>query len=125
MYKRKSHSTFLIGIRRLDVGAQYNGKKTTWCPLIVTEGPTEPHSLASIIQGTVDFFKTHCPGAPATISPGHSPRPCSLRGPGTVEPCHGAPGCRSHQRLPAVYQHPTSMVSCCLQFDVPQCMHGV
>lgn len=62
IYKRKSHSTFLVGIRRIDVAAEYSGKKATWAPLIVTEGPTEPPSLSSIIQPTVDFFKAHCPG---------------------------------------------------------------
>ena len=65
MYQRKSHSTFLIGIRRLDVGSQYNGKKMIWSPLIVTGGPSAPPRLASILQGTVDFFRAHCPGAPA------------------------------------------------------------
>lgn len=65
MYKRKSHSVFLFGIRRLDVGAEYNGKKMTWAPVIVTEGPSEPPSLASIVQPIVDFFRAHCPGVPS------------------------------------------------------------
>lgn len=62
MFKRKSHSTFVIGIRRLDVGAEYRGKRCTWSPVIVTEGPSEPHDLRSILQPLVDFFKCHAPG---------------------------------------------------------------
>lgn len=63
MYKRKSRSTFIVGIRRLDVGAEYNGKRMTWAPVIILEGPSEPPSLSSILQPTIDFFSDHCPGA--------------------------------------------------------------
>jgi len=62
MFKGKSHSTFVIGIRRLDVGPEYRGKKVTWAPVLVLEGPTEPPCLESILQPLVDFFVAHSPG---------------------------------------------------------------
>lgn len=62
MFKGKSHSTFVIGIRRLDVGPEYRGKKVTWAPVLVLEGPTEPPCLDSILQPLVDFFVAHSPG---------------------------------------------------------------
>lgn len=71
MFKKKSHSTFVVGIRRLDVVDEDRGKHCTWAPLLVTEGPTEPPSLTAILQPTVQFFKAHAPGGEGTC-------PCSI-----------------------------------------------
>lgn len=62
MFKRTSHSSFVIGIRRLDVGPEYRGKRMTWAPVIITEGPSEPHDLSFILRPLVDFFRAHAPG---------------------------------------------------------------
>ena len=67
MFKKKSHSTFVIGIRRLDVGAEYRGKKGTWAPVIVLEGPTEPPNLQWILQELVAAFVAHAPGLSSAV----------------------------------------------------------
>lgn len=52
----------MMGLRRLDVGAEFRGKRMTWVPLVVLEGPSEPSSLNSILKPTMDFFCKHDPG---------------------------------------------------------------
>lgn len=62
VFKIKSHSTLVVGLRRLDVGAEFRGKQMTWAPLIVIEGPTEPPTLNHILRPTVKYFCDHNPG---------------------------------------------------------------
>lgn len=76
MYKRNSYSTLVFGIRRLDVAAMYNEKKITLAPVIVTEGPPEPPSLASIVQPTVDCLRAHYACVPSRVC--HGPLPYVL-----------------------------------------------
>lgn len=53
----------VVGVRRLDVAASSRGKRFTFAPLMILEGPNEPPTMKYILANLVQFFRDHSPGA--------------------------------------------------------------
>lgn len=62
MFINKRHGTLIWGLRMLDLPHELGYTKAAWAPLGLVQGPTEPTSLADILQQDVDFFVKHDPG---------------------------------------------------------------
>lgn len=67
VYKLRTASTTIVGVRRYDLEHTVSARCFSWQPLIVLAGPTEPKHLESILEPTVDFFVKHDPGARAVL----------------------------------------------------------
>lgn len=69
LFKIKQHGTWVIGIRRLDVGPHWRGKACTWAPIMIIEGPKKPTDLQSILEPMVNAFLLHSPMGQNGASP--------------------------------------------------------